>query len=117
MPSVQMMFNLKCLVRYDAEAGVFVSHCPALKLYSQGDTAEEANEAIKSAVSLYVETAYNFDRLDQVLRRAGFHLVPPGSQLPSEFIAVKHEGDVREIDISVPVTLLSSHDSPSECLQ
>ena len=90
MPSVQMVFNLTCLVRHDAEAAVFVSHCPALGVYSQGESEEEAREAIKSAATLYVEAAYDFDRLDQVLRRAGFRRVAPGSQPPeaSDFIAV-----------------------------
>jgi predicted RNase H-like HicB family nuclease len=117
MPSVQMMFNLKCFVRHDAEAAVFVSHCPALGVYSQGKDRDEALEAIKSAVSLYVASAYDFDRLDQILRRSGFKSVPTGSEPPemSEFIAVQPE-DAQEIDISVPLTLLASRNR-SECLQ
>jgi predicted RNase H-like HicB family nuclease len=115
MPSVQMNFNLKCLVRYDQEAAVFVSHCPGLQIYSQGETAEEAHAAITSAVTMYLEGAYDFDRLDQVLRRAGFRPVPPGQPLPSEFIEARTD-DAQEISISVPMTLLISTAS-SECLQ
>jgi predicted RNase H-like HicB family nuclease len=70
--SVQMNFNLRGLVRHDDEASVFVSQCPALGIYSQGETIAEAREAINSAVAMYLATAYEFDRLDQVLRRAGF---------------------------------------------
>jgi predicted RNase H-like HicB family nuclease len=117
MPSVEMVFNLTCLVRHDSEASVFVSHCPALGVYSQGETQEEANEAIKSAVTLFIEAAFDFDRLDQTLRRAGFKPVAPGTQLPesTEFIGVA-AGNTQEINISVPVTLLASQ-TPSECLQ
>ena len=63
MPSVQMVFNLKCLMRRDEEASVVVSHCPALGVYSQGENEDEAREAIKSAVILYIQAAYDCDRL------------------------------------------------------
>lgn len=44
---------------YDAEVNVYVGYCPALRLYSQGRTEEEAHKAIISAVKLYIIFAKN----------------------------------------------------------
>lgn len=58
--------------RWDEEARTFVAHAPALNLYSQGPTEEEAQRAIESAIRLYLVTAYNAGILDRVLKRHGF---------------------------------------------
>ena len=53
--------DLACVIRRDKQASIFVSHCPNLNLYSQGETEEEAIGAITSAVVLYFKAlcAYN----------------------------------------------------------
>lgn len=48
---------MRYTVQYDNEAEVFVSHCPALNIYSQAKTEKEAQLAIKEAVSLRVAIA------------------------------------------------------------
>ena len=47
--------DLEVSIREDKEAGVFVSYCPALDLYSQAETHHEALDAIYDAVSLWLE--------------------------------------------------------------
>ena len=42
---------------YDSEATVWVSKCPALGIYSQGESEEEADLAIKEAVALFLQVA------------------------------------------------------------
>ena len=54
--------------------------------------------------------------LDQLLTRAGFRAAQQGEPpRAAEFIAVRD--NAKEIDISVPMTLLASAASSSECLQ
>lgn len=52
------MFRLTCEVRRDEQANVFVSSCPGMDVYSQGETEGEAVTAIKSAVGLYIKAAF-----------------------------------------------------------
>ena len=60
-------------VRYDEEAKQWVSVCPVLDLYSQGDTEEQAICNIHEAVSLFLGTCYEIGTLNQVLQERGFH--------------------------------------------
>lgn len=43
------------IVKFDEETKSYISHCPLLNIYSQGQTEAEAISALKSAVKLYVE--------------------------------------------------------------
>ncbi len=51
-------FRLACRVRRDEQTDVFVSVCPSMNVYSQGETEDEAIAAIKSAVGLYIKAAF-----------------------------------------------------------
>lgn len=54
---------------YDSEAGVYVASCPELHLVSQGETEEEAERAIQSAINLFIITCYEHDILHTTLKR------------------------------------------------
>jgi predicted RNase H-like HicB family nuclease len=56
-------------IRYDSEAGVYVSSCPEFGLVSQGVTEEEAERAIQSAINLLVITCYEHEILHCTLKR------------------------------------------------
>ena len=56
-------------VRWDEQAHVFVSHAPALDIYSQGVTHEDAIRAIESAMRMYLITAVEQNKIDGVLKR------------------------------------------------
>ena len=108
--NVQIVANLIGLVRKDTEADVFVSHCPSLGLYSQGETEDEAVEAIRSAVHLYLDAAYAHDRLDLVLRRGGFRPIEPGTPQPQpfdEYVAIGAQ-EAKQVEIKVPLTLVAA---------
>ena len=50
-----MKFNI--VLEEDLEDGGYIVHCPALKgCWSQGDTAEEALQNIKEAITGYLKT-------------------------------------------------------------
>ena len=112
-------FNFNITLRPDPVADVVVSYCPALGIYSQGQDEAEAQQAIQEALGLYLETAFEHDRLDQILRRAGFAQLSSMSledaiQNQMEYVAVHHE---KEIPIEVPLYLLAQQTKTVECLQ
>jgi len=106
------------MVREDKEAEVFVSHCPAFGVYSQGESEAEAVAAIKSALSMHVGAAYKHGRLEQILRRAGFERVSSGKipASPSQFIFIQRADDVKEIGVGIPLILVAAN-AASECPQ
>jgi predicted RNase H-like HicB family nuclease len=103
-------------IEYDTEAGVFVSSCPVLKMFSQGESEPEAEEALKEAIGMQLTAAYHFDRIHQLLVRAGFTnmtgLGPPSDpeSFPGEYISVttEHAEKAKQFEIEVPLTLLAA---------
>lgn len=99
-------------VRRDEEAGVFVGFSPRFQVYSQGETKEDALEAVTSAIGLRLATAYEHGRIDKVLRQAGFEASAlNGSSVLSpddEFIQLTFTPDteVTEVGIRVPLGAL-----------
>lgn len=114
MATIQFTIKMNVGVRQDEDAGVYVSHCPSLEIFSQGETEDEAVEAIKSAITLHLTTAFDFNRLDKVLRKAGFEKFSAGGEQDSsqgedrEFVAVhvKQDKQYRNVPITLPLTLL-----------
>ena len=114
MSTVEVIVKLRCLVRHDSDVDVFVSSCPSLDIYSQGETEDQAIAAIESAVFLYLRAAYAHDRLDQILRRAGFtQLSRAGESVKSqdEFVAVAPRPTERSFPINVPLVLLAQQNA------
>lgn len=109
MVSTRIEFNLAIATRKDEEAGVYVGFCPLLKLYSQGRTEAEAEEAAVSAATLFIGTCYERDILHSVLRERGLKKITakpklaPGEE--AQYISVS--GFDRAIERSIPLELLS----------
>ncbi len=57
---VQVELNI--LVREDTELGIYVSWCPALRIFSQGTSREEAIESIRDTVNQYLSASEELDR-------------------------------------------------------
>ena len=72
MANISITVQMICGVRHAEDEDLYVSVCPRLGVYSQGETEAEALDAIKSAVVLHLTTAFDHNRLDKVLRKAGF---------------------------------------------
>jgi predicted RNase H-like HicB family nuclease len=101
---------MNCCTNRDDDAGVFVGHCPTLDVYSQAETEDGAVEAIKDAVILHLTTAFDFNRLDKVLRRAGFEKFgsagEPVERSPErEFVRVALHKDSKQHPITLPLRL------------
>ena len=74
------------------KGGGYVTFCPELGVYSQGETIEEAKVNLTEAVELYLESAKDLGILGEVLEEAG---------VESEDL----EGDVLVIDEYIATSL------------
>ena len=111
---IQIIAQLDVGVRWDEPAHVYVSYAPALELYSQGPTEEEALRAIESAMRLYLVTAHETNKLDDTLKRRGFVLkrgglavaTGIGPESPSQYIKILRDGGFDRIEPkSIPLEL------------
>jgi hypothetical protein len=117
---LQVSFRLKFATRHDDDADVYVGYCPALKLYSQGVTEEEASTAVVSAATLFLVTCYERDILHSVLRRRGMTKAAAGAagvatDKDKEFIVI---GEFQnEFWREVPISLLAAQGAAVQCQQ
>jgi predicted RNase H-like HicB family nuclease len=112
-------FRLQFATRRDDEAQVFVGFCPALGVYSQGRTREQAENAVVDAVQLVIISCYERDILHSVLRNKGMTKAEPGTITEEhQYIRFEIADFDQTFERSVPVNLLSSQLSEAElCLQ
>jgi predicted RNase H-like HicB family nuclease len=61
-----------------------VAFCPVLDIYSQGDTREEAKEALIETIQLFLESCFERGVLDEVLKDCGFQPVKIPSEVPEQ---------------------------------
>ena len=69
--SRSMPIRLAASVKQDPQTGMFISHVPALDLYSGATTEPQAVQAAESAVELFFKTAAEKGMLFQVLVETG----------------------------------------------
>jgi len=86
---IRIVARLDVGVRFDAQAQVFVSFAPALRIYSQGPTEEEALRAIESAIRLYLSTAYGANKLSGFAVSSG---IGPNSPNEQRYIEILRDG-------------------------
>ncbi len=51
---------------------MFISYCPELDLYSQGETIKQATENISEATHLFIQSCIQRNTLNEVLTECGF---------------------------------------------
>lgn len=118
--TVEISLCLSCTVKRDTGSR-WVTGCPALDLYSQGKTKDEAKRSLEEAIGLWVEDCLERGTLEQALREVGFHRVHPEIIQPGdEHVIVSPAGeddglavDTFPVHISIPAyqaaSLLSAH--------
>ena len=91
---VRIEAQLNVGVRWDEPSKVFVSHAPALGIYSQGPTREDAVRAIESAMRMYLVTAVETNKIGAVLERFAEATsgIGPGSSSFDQYIRVVPDG-------------------------
>jgi len=114
---VDIRFNLAIATRHDQDTGVFVGYCPALNIYSQGRSADEADQAVMSAVSMFVGVCYGRGILHGFLNEKGFTKMSPKTEVATgepQYISLN--GFDRVVERSIPMQMLGSagrvHDVP-----
>ena len=93
---------------FGEETGVHVGFCPVLKVYSQGRTEKEAEDAVLSAVTFFIGTCYERDILHNVLRKRGLKKVNAKQHVSPAKRHIVVSGFDRVIERSVSLELLSS---------
>jgi predicted RNase H-like HicB family nuclease len=84
MKSVLAQFNIQLPALVIKKSERYVSSCPVLDVYSQGDTLEQAKKNLSEALSLFFISCYERGTLETVLRNCGFRPVTPGHVIPKQ---------------------------------
>lgn len=88
----------------------YVSSCPILDVFSQGDTQQEAKKNIIEALSLFLTSCYEHGTLEAVLQQCGFKKAMVGAP-------VKYKG--QRIDkaeyVKIPLYLTASNAGQTHC--
>lgn len=61
---------------FHRERNQWIGWCPDLDVTTQGDTRREAEENLREAVGLFLETCHEMGTLEDVLQEAGLLPVP-----------------------------------------
>ncbi len=97
MKTISATFTVTLPFRIQKEGSLYISSCPPLDVWSQGETAKKAEENLVEAVKLFINSCFVRGTLDRVLRKCGF--VP----LPSMPKAMPKACKGRQITVPVPV--------------
>lgn len=100
----KVFFELTVPIKIKKEDDVFVSCCPVLDLYSQGDTEAEAKKNIFEVVRLFITSCFERGTLDAVLKECGFHTIKAGGAVPKDHGFIK-----------VPIPFNVKGGCPAEC--
>lgn len=80
------------------KAKYYVSYCPILDVWTQGETAKKAFKNLAEALQLFLMSCYERGILDKVLKESGF--IPakrPGAK--------KKKSDEPKVDVLLPFTI------------
>jgi len=88
-------FQMQLPARVQKKGQYYVSHCPPLDIYSQGETKEIAIKHLINAVQLFIISCIERGTLDAVLKECGFVPVSKLKRKPKRYRD--------EIPMSVPI--------------
>lgn len=109
---LEVNFRLQAVFKLDDATNLFVSYCPALDIYSQGRTENEAKAAMRSAITLFVKYQYKRKKLDDLLNDRGFEPVErEAMESAVEFIEVLRKDYPHAFDVFVPLHLLAADEA------
>ena len=98
MPRVVFSLTVDSEVKKEGDA--YVSYCPALDVYSQGDSEDEASANLIEAQQLFLQSCYERGALDAVMKERGF----TAEQDAPATVQVLPGGDSRQ-SITLPVAV------------
>ncbi|MHB8110531.1 MAG: type II toxin-antitoxin system HicB family antitoxin [Syntrophorhabdaceae bacterium] len=102
----QVLFEFTLPATIKKKAKYWLSSCPALDLFAQGQTEEEAKTNLETTVRLFLQSCYERGTLQQALNDCGFAL----NHTSKRFRTHKSLSTIK-----VPLYLLASGKCHSEC--
>lgn len=96
---VKMIIQLYGKVKKDGEW--FISYCPPLDVYSQGETRDKAESNLIEATALFLASCFERGVLDEVLKKCGFKAVEYHSAAKKQ----KIPSNTFKMDVPIPFTL------------
>ena len=97
-----ILIKLRSTIQFDPESKAYVGYVPVFDIYSAAKTEGDAEKALESAVSLFVNTAEKKGTLIQILLETGF-LNTGEKQFPATLVADK--STQRYFDLESPLQL------------
>lgn len=107
--SFEIAFRLKGAFHEDKEIGAWVAFCRSLQVYSQGETQDEAKEALVDAAHSFILTCLEHQNLETALTSRGMfpESAAAGEKMAAqeqeEWITVTERFDEGEFDFDVNV--------------
>ncbi|MCI0513543.1 type II toxin-antitoxin system HicB family antitoxin [candidate division KSB1 bacterium] len=110
--STRIMVTAKLPFNIDKDGNYFVSYCPPLDVYSQGQTEQEAEKNLKEALSLFFITCFEMGTFDKVMKECGFKVSKNAfdtTQIAEKNILTKY------IDVPIPFIYEKLKGHPGRC--
>jgi predicted RNase H-like HicB family nuclease len=106
---MQVVFKVKLPVKVKKERKRFVSFCPILDVWSQGETHDKAIHNLEDALSLFFTSCYERGTLNQVLKNCGFKQI--------ERRVIKHQPFPKRFEsVEIPIPFqIPPKANPEEC--
>lgn len=102
---MQVTLNFKLPAQVKKKGKYYVSCCPVLDVYSQGETKELALENLAEALRLFLISCFERGVLDEVLRDCGFQPIEVKGPVKVRPFPKKYES----VNVSLPFNLKGSH--------
>ncbi len=97
-----IQFKVSMPFEIEQDGNAYVSSCPPLDVFSQGDTEEEAMENLGEAVNMFLESCIRRQTLEKVLSERGFEMVAEPNRPQLQY-------SEDEQSIEIPISLVA-HD-------
>lgn len=97
MKIIKAVFTVSLPYRIQKEGSVYITSCPPLDVFSQGETAKKAEENLAEAIRLFINSCFVRGTLDKVLRQCGF---TPIAAMPRP---APRKAQGREITVPIPL--------------
>ena len=108
----KVTFQVKLPAQVEHRGKYYVSCCPLLDVYSQGETQQKALKNLKEATSLFLISCFERGVLDKVLTESGF--VPASGAYDTQRTEIPVDYSP-SINVPLPFLVNKQHSTGSSC--
>jgi predicted RNase H-like HicB family nuclease len=69
---MQIIFNVKLPAKVKKQGRLYISCCPVLDVFSQGENKEKSLENLRQALKLFFLSCFERGTIDEVMKSCGF---------------------------------------------